>query len=366
MKLLLRIILLPFALLYGFVLRFRNLLFNIGILPEKTFDIPVISIGNISTGGTGKTPLAEYLASILQEENFTPAIISRGYKREQKGLIIAGLQHTASDIGDEPFQLKQKFPDLTVIVSENRVKAVRKVINEMPRVDVVILDDAFQHRFIKPGLNILTTQYSKPFSEDWLLPAGTLREPKSSKKRADIIVATKSLVVLSPFEVGRLKEEIKPLRHQDLYFSYIAYGDMVDYHNPSNTYPVKDFEDYKLVLFTGIANPAPIQSYLERKCKAVDLIKFADHKSFSQMHYDKVAKRYKEIFVKTKAVVTTEKDAKRLQNTEIGKQFKQLPLYYLPMEIGFHQTEDTTNFDERIINYVRKNQRNRPLHSGKN
>ncbi len=347
-------------------MRFRNLLFNIGILPERKFDIPVIGIGNIATGGTGKTPLAEYLVRILQEENFTPVIISRGYKRQKKGLIIADQQHTARDIGDEPFQLKQKFPGLTVIVSENRVKAVRKVIKEMSRVDVVILDDAFQNRFIKPGLNILTTQYSRPFTDDWLLPAGNLREPKNSKKRADIIVATKSLVVLSPFEVGRLKEEIKPLKNQDLYFTYITYGDLVDFHNPSKTFPVKDFEEYKLVVFTGIANPVPLKSHLERKCKAVDLVKFADHKIFSQKDYRKVAKRYKDIFVKEKAVVTTEKDAKRLQDSEVAQQFKQLPLYYLPMEIGFHQTDDTTNFDKRIINYVRKNQRNRPLHSSKN
>ncbi len=365
MKFLLRLILIPFSLLYGLAIRFRNLLFNIGILPERSFDIPIISIGNLSTGGTGKTPLAEYLIDLLQGENILPAIISRGYKRDKKGLVVVEQGHTASEIGDEPYQLKKKFPDVPVIVSKSRLKGVRKVVSEMPKVDVIILDDAYQHRYVKPGLNILTTQYSKPFSEDFLLPAGSLREPKTSKKRADMIVVTKSLTVLSPFEVGRLKEEIKPLNHQDLYFSYITYGDFINYNDPEKVYPVKAFEDYKLVLFTGIANPVPLKSYLERKCKALELIKFADHKTFTEKAYKKVAKRYKDIFVKEKAVVTTEKDARRLENLEIEKKFRQLPLYYLPIQTGFHETEETQNFDQSIINYVRKNQRNRPLHSGK-
>jgi len=363
---LLRVILYPFAILYGLVMRLRNLLFNIGILRERKFDVPIIAIGNLSTGGTGKTPLVEYLVNLLREENFLPAVVSRGYQRTEKGLILAEQQHTAKAIGDEPFQLKQKFPEVPVVVSKSRVQAVNKIINEKPRVDVILLDDAFQHRYVKPGLNILTTQYSKPFSDDFLLPAGTLREPRSSKKRADIIVATKSLTVLSPFEVGRIQEEIKPRKKQKLCFSYITYGDFVRYKNPSKAYPVKDFEDYKLVLFTGIANPVPIQSYLERKCKSLEVMKFADHKTFTEKDYNKVAKRYKDIYVKEKAVVTTEKDARRLQSLPVGKQFEQLPLYYLPIQIGFHKTEDTINFDENIINYVRDNQSNRPIHSAKN
>lgn len=366
MKILLRIILLPFALLYGLIIRIRNLLFTIGILPQKSYGIPIISVGNLATGGTGKTPTVEYLAELLKAENFTPAIISRGYKRDTKGIIEVDERHTALNVGDEPFQLKQKFPDIPVIVGKSRTKAIEKINQEKPKVDVVLLDDAFQHRYVKPGLNILTTDYSTPFSEDFLLPAGNLREPKTSKKRADIIIATKSLTVLSPFEVSRLKEEIKPLPKQDLYFSYITYGDMVSFRDADQVFPVKEFEDYKLVLFTGIANPVPVKSFLERKCKALDLIKFADHRSFTEKDYQKVAKRYEDIFVAEKAVVTTEKDAKRLESLEVSAQFKQLPLYYLPIQIGFHETEDTQNFDERIIEYVRKNQRNRPLHSRAN
>lgn len=341
-------------------------MFNLGILPKRSFDIPVIGIGNLSTGGTGKTPLTEYLVSLLVEKEFKPVVLSRGYKRELKGYIVVNQDHTAKEVGDEPHQLKSKFPEVPVIVAKNRVKAIQKIQQEIPEVDVVVMDDAFQYRYVQPGLNILTTEYTNPFPEDHLLPAGNLREPKHQKKRANIIVVTKNLTVLSPFEEGRLKELIKPLEHQSLYFSYITYKDFIAFNDTSKRYPIKEFEDYKLVLFTGIANPIPLKSFLDRKCKAVELVKFADHRNFTEKDFQKVAQSYKDIFVKEKAVVTTEKDAKRLESLSIKKQFEELPLYYVPIEVGFHPTNEEQTFDEKVIQYVRSSQRNRPLHSRKN
>lgn len=357
-------LLLPFSLLYGLVVSLRNLFFFLGILPERKFDIPTIAVGNLSVGGTGKTPLVEYMVSLFLAEGITPAVIGRGYKGKATGVVVIGENHTASDVGDEPYQIKKKFKDVPVLVSRSRSAAIRKIMAEMPKVDVVILDDAFQHRYVKPGINILTTPYANPFTEDFLLPSGYLREPKWCKRRADLIVVTKSLTVLSPFELGRLKENLKPAPHQSLYFSYLKYHHMVDAKKPDDKFLMDDFEDYKLVLFTGIADPGPLLSYLERKCKAVELVKFADHEPFSEKAFRQVSKRYNEIYVTEKAVVTTEKDIRRLESLPSRQQFEQLPLYYVPIEVGFHQTNETINFDERIVNYVRANQRNRPLHSG--
>ena len=360
----LRLLLLPFSLLYGLAVRVRNLLFFLGILPERSFPIPIIAIGNLSAGGTGKTPLVEYMVSLLESDGFLPAVVSRGYKGSAKGVVILDDQKTAAEVGDEPYQIKAKYPDVPVVVSKSRVAAVRKIMQEMPRVDVVLLDDAYQHRYVKPGLNILTTPYSRPFTEDVLLPSGRLREPKRAKKRADLIVVTKSLVVLSPFELGRLKEVIQPEPHQTLYFSYLQYQHFVDAASPDRQFSVDAFENHKLVLFTGIADPSPLLKYLERKCNEVELVKFADHYAFDEKAYQQVYRTYENIYVSDKAVVTTEKDISRLVSLPVWQQFKQLPLYYVPVEVGFHQTEDAPHFDERILNYVRANQSNRPLQSG--
>ena len=359
-----RLLLLPFSLIYGLGVLLRNFLFFLGVLRERKFDIPTIGIGNLAVGGTGKTPLVEYMIATLQEDGLLPAVVSRGYKGSADGVVVLSENHTAQEVGDEPQQIKRKFPGIPVIVGKSRVAAIQRVEAEMPRVDVVLLDDAFQHRYVRPGLNILTTPYSRPFTEDWLLPSGNLREPPRARKRADLIVVTKSLVVLSPFELGRLKEKLRPWPYQSLYFSYLQYKQFVDARTPAEQDQIDDFANYKLILFTGIADPSPLVTYLERKCKAVDLVKFADHKVFTEKAYNLVAKRYTDTYVAEKAVVTTEKDIRRLESLPAWQHFQQLPLYYLPMEVAFHKNEEEPSFDERIIRYVRANQRNRPLHSG--
>lgn len=357
-------LLIPFSLLYGLAVSMRNLFFFLGILPERSFPIPIISIGNLSVGGSGKTPLVEYMVSRMLEEGMLPAIVSRGYKGSAKGVVFLDSDQKASEVGDEPYQMKAKFPDVPVVISSSRVDAIRQIMADVPQVDVVILDDAFQHRYIKPGLNILTTPYTLPFTEDFLMPSGWLREPKWAKKRADVIVVTKSMVVLSPFELVRMREEIKPKPYQNLYFSYLQYQHLVDAQDPGQSFPIDDFENYRLILFTGIAEPKPLLTYLERKCNEVQLVKFADHYAFDEKAYKKVSGLYSEIYVNDKAVVTTEKDISRLKSLPAWKHFQQLPIYYVPVEVGFHETDETQTFDERILQYVRANQRNRPLHSG--
>lgn len=350
--------------MYGLAVTMRNFLFFLGILRERSFPIPVISIGNLSVGGSGKTPLVEYMVSCMVGEGMLPVIVSRGYKGSAKGVVFLDNDQNAAEVGDEPYQIKAKFPDVPVVISKSRVEAIRQIMSELPQADVVILDDAFQHRYVRPGLNILTTPYSRPFTEDFLMPSGWLREPKWAKNRADVIVVTKSLVVLSPFELERKREEIQPKSYQSLYFSYLQYKHLIDARNPEQSFSIDDFENSRIVLFTGIAEPKPLFNYLERKCNEVQLVKFADHYAFGEKAYNKVSKVYSEIYVTDKAVVTTEKDISRLKSLPAWQQFQQLPIYYIPVEVGFHQTDETLTFDERILQYVRENQRNRPLHSG--
>ncbi len=350
--------------MYGLAVTMRNWMFFLGVLRERSFPIPIISIGNLSVGGSGKTPLVEYMVSCMVRDGMFPVIVSRGYKGSAHGVVFLDNDQNAAEVGDEPYQIKAKFPDVPVVTSKSRVDAIRQIMTEFPQADVVILDDAFQHRYVRPGLSILTTPYSLPFTEDFLMPSGWLREPKWAKNRADVIVVTKSLVVLSPFELERMREEIKPKSYQSLYFSYLQYQHLIDAKDPEKSFSIDDFENSRIVLFTGIAEPKPLYNYLERKCNEVQLVKFADHYAFGTKAYNRVSKIYSEIYVTDKALVTTEKDISRLKSLPAWQYFQQLPIYYVPVEVGFHQTDETLTFDERILQYVRENQRNRPLHYG--
>lgn len=352
-----KILLLPFSLLYGIVVSIKNFFYRTGVLKSVEFDFPVIGVGNLSVGGTGKTPMVEYLIRLLRENGYQPGVISRGYKRKGNGFLLLTGREECKEAGDEPFQIKQKFPEVAVAVCKNRAAGIQKLI-ESSDIDVVIMDDAFQHRKVKPGLNMLLTQYSRPFNEDFLLPSGRLREPKSCKNRADLIVMTKSYRILSPFEVGRIKESIKPKTRQEIYFSYIAYHPPVSMNDPEKKLSLKVLEDYQVVLFTGIGNPAPLENYLNRKCKEIRLIKFADHHWYTRKDYKKVAKVFDKIFIKERAVLTTEKDARRIQCSKAMKYFQKLPIYYLPIDFIFHQkNRNKKQFDQRILDYVGKDQR---------
>jgi len=349
-----RVLVFPFALLYGIIVFLRNKFFDWGILPSKEFDIPVISIGNLSVGGSGKTPHIEYLIRLLNKE-YNIATLSRGYKRKTKGFRIAKQNAGAAEVGDEPSQFKHKFRKLTVAVDGKRRRGIREIQKLDPYVNVILLDDAFQHRYVKPGLNILVTDYHNPYTTDFLMPSGTLREHARGAKRADIIIVSKTPNVLSPITKRRFYHEINPLPNQDLLFTFYKYGKIraVFESNAPEKIPQK-FNS--ILMVTGIANPYPLEEHLRGKCYDLERITFPDHHKFTKSDLKKIKRAYEDIFSPQKAIITTEKDATRLRS-DFGKDgLNDLPLYYIPVEIAFHKGQKQ-KFDRRVLKYVREHQR---------
>ena len=351
----LKILLYPFALLYGVVISFRHFLFNIGILPSRSFDVPVIGVGNISIGGTGKTPHTEYIARLLQED-FRVAILSRGYLRKSKGFVLADESSSFKDIGDEPMQYTHDFGQkVLVAVDRNRCRGVEKLLRLDKAPEAIILDDALQHRFIKPGLNLLLTDYRQLYTDDYLFPTGRLRDLKAVAKRADIIIVTKTEKVLSPLIKRLIKAKLAPRPHQKLYFSYLKYGAPVS---------IPSFEEAKMekqystiILFAGIANSYPIKDYLRYRCRELITLDFPDHHNYTKKNILFIRKTWDEQLSRRKLMVTTEKDAMRLINSPYLRLLKGLPMVYLPIAVTFHG-QDGKNFNKQILNYVRKNQKN--------
>ncbi len=327
------------------------------------FPIPIISVGNLSVGGTGKTPHIEYLIRLLKNE-FYCATLSRGYGRKTKGYVLSNTGSTATEIGDEPLQLKKKFNRIKVAVDENRAKGVTKLLQEFPSLQTILLDDAFQHRAIKPGLSIVLTDFNKLFSRDHILPTGGLREFKSGIRRADIIIVTKCPVIILPIERKRVLHEMNVLPHQRVYFSYIKYGDILPVTGKVANPPSKEFyfeRNYSIVLLTGIANAKQLEYYLKDKIKNSIPINYPDHHSFTRADMESVQKILHSIPFKNKIILTTEKDAMRLKNPELSEIIKQLPLFYIPIEVDFFNI-DKQEFDETIRHYVRMNQKEKSIH----
>lgn len=347
-----RFILFPLSILYDLLTTFRNKLYDWHIFQQISYKIPVIGIGNLSTGGTGKTPLSEYILNLLINNEYKAAWLSRGYGRKTSGLLDATLNNTSYEIGDEACQVKYKFPEIPVIVSESRINGINYILKNYIDTKVIILDDAFQHRQIKCGLNILLTDYSNPFTNEVLLPAGRLRESSRNKKRADIIVVTKTPNVYSPIEFRRLKGVIKPNAQQTFYFSYIKYSKLISYgvKPPKPKHP--DVE-LSVLLFTGIANPDPLIDYVNRISKETNFIKFADHHFYTKKDLDLIIEKFDSILNKNKILLTTEKDIHRILKTELDENFKRLPLQYLKIETVFHNVSKIT-FDDQILNYLKK------------
>lgn len=352
---LLRIIFLPLSLLYGIIVWFRNKLFDWKILSSKSFDIPVISVGNLSMGGTGKSPHVEYLVNLLKDDS-SLAILSRGYKRKSKGFVLANDNTNPEEIGDEPFQFKSKFKDVAIAVDEKRTRGIARIRREMPDTKAIILDDAFQHRYVKPGLSILLTDFHKLYTNDYPFPTGTLREFRSGAKRADIIVVTKTFKVLSPITRKRLVDEIKIDPHQKLYFSYIQHGKFKQV--PGLKFkPDPKHKYYKILMFAGIANSYPLEFYLKNQCEELEVINFPDHYQYKPKDILRIVEKFDNIVTQNKIIVTTEKDTMRLQNPEILKLFRNYQVCYVPIEIIFHK-EDKEKFNKQIIDYVRENTKN--------
>lgn len=348
------VFLIPLAVIIQLILNIRHKLYDFGLLRSRSFKHPVICVGNISFGGTGKTPHVEYLTRLLLPK-YKMAILSRGYKRKSKGFVMGEASSRVKDIGDEPLQYVKKFKDVYVAVDENRLHGVSKLLHLNPKPDVVLLDDAFQHRKIDAGLKIMLTDYHNLFRNDYLFPAGNLRDTSMSVKRADIIVVTKTPKVFSPFTRRRLTDIIQPDISQKLYFSYLQYGKFIPITG-SNKVNVPRYINH-ILMFCGIANPYPLQEHLYTMCNNLEIMTFSDHHSYSKKDIYSILKRYEDIFGKNKILVTTEKDAMRLIDSPYFSQFENLPLFYVPITVKFHE-EKGRSFDNQVLAYVRKAQGN--------
>ncbi len=337
--------LIPFSWLYKFGVWVYHRLYDWGIKKSYKPSIPTICVGNLSVGGTGKSPMVEYLVSLLAA-HYKVAIISRGYRRKTKGLIIANAHTTANDIGDEPMQFRTKYPKATVAVSEERVVAIEHLCELKLPPDVILLDDAFQHRSVTAGLNILLTEYQNIFSRDEYLPAGSLRDLKSNYKRAHIIVVTKADKDLSEFEKQNTLKKIKPLPHQKVFFTTIHYGEIYNIFSQA----IRKLDDVdEIVLVTGIANPRPMLSYLKKNHAVVQHLKYPDHHDFSKKDIGDILGTYCMSDIENKIILTTEKDAMRLRNWQ---QIAELPVFALSVTHRF-LFEEGSKFDDLIVDYTK-------------
>ncbi len=340
-----RFLLYPFALLYGGITWIRNRLYDSGFFSSVVFDVPVISVGNLSAGGTGKTPHIEYLVRLLQP-HYTVATMSRGYKRATRGFILADDAVNAQTIGDEPMQYYTKFPGLVVSVAEERMTGIPDLLTQRPDVEVILLDDAYQHRTVKPGLNILLTEYSSPFYSDHVLPYGRLREQRSGYRRADVIVVSKCPPDMAQSEAEQVIQRIRPLPHQQVFFSCIRYGTLYDLWEGTPVDPAA----HSVVLVCGIANPGPLIRTVSQAAENVRVMTFPDHHYFSDGDLEKIHTAFRESGSKG-MVVTTEKDAQRLRlHGEKLRQW-QLPVAVLPVEVGFLFGQGSV-FNGSVIRYA--------------
>ncbi|MES2513026.1 MAG: tetraacyldisaccharide 4'-kinase [Bacteroidota bacterium] len=348
-----KILFFPFAVIYGIITSFRNLLYDWKILKSKSVDVHTICVGNLAVGGTGKTPHVEYLINLLQN-NYKIAVLSRGYKRKTSGFIQATQNSTALDIGDEPLQYKSKNPTLEVCVDANRVNGIKKILEFPEPPNVVILDDAFQHRALNCELKIVVSEYTNLFLNDCMMPSGYLRESKKGIKRADIIIVSKTPDKTTAIEIRNTIKDLKPLAHQHLFFTWLKYGELMGFQNRADTIDtLNDLFRYRIVAFTGIGNPDPMITYLKEYSSEVKHISYPDHHQFTIQDIADVRAKLDAIEGGNKIVVTTEKDAMRLRDTDLQDIANTLPLYVLPIEVDFK--DKAQEFNDTIINYVRTN-----------
>lgn len=320
-----RFLLFPFAIVYDFVTRIRNLFFDRSIFKQTSFKTPVIIVGNLSVGGTGKTPQIEYLIRLLKDR-YRTAVLSRGYKRKTVGFVLLNENHTAEDVGDEPLQYFKKFKNTTVAVDVNRVEGITNLI-ENNKPDLILLDDAFQHRKVKGICNVLLTKYDDLFVDDFLLPTGNLRESRSGARRADVIIVTKCPRNLSKSEQHKIREKLSRF-NKKVFFTCISYADRI---LGSIEIPTLELKNFEVLLITGIANPTPLVNYLKSLEVEFQHLKYADHHHFSENEIRDIKKIFNEM-QPSKIILTTEKDYVRLVNSIKN-------LSYLPIETSFLNNE---------------------------
>ncbi|MBL4606096.1 MAG: tetraacyldisaccharide 4'-kinase [Flavobacteriaceae bacterium] len=336
-----RFLLFPFAVLYDLITTIRNYFYDRGVFKSTSFDIPVIAVGNLSVGGTGKTPQIEYLIRLLQKGEKV-AVLSRGYKRKTEGFVLINQSHTAVDVGDEPLQFFKKFPTISVAVDANRVNGIQE-LQKLVNPDVILLDDAFQHRKVKADYYILLTKYDDLYSDDFILPTGNLRESKRGAKRADVIVVTKCPKNLSEASQKKIIKKLKPIQSQQVFFSAIHYHKEL---GGKRVISLNELNEYEIILITGIANPMPLLAFLDEKGCKVHHQNFSDHHHFTSFEIKKIQAKFEKLKSKKRLLLTTEKDYMRLSNRMDG-------LHYLEIESQF--LNDQQDLNEKIFKSLKSN-----------
>jgi tetraacyldisaccharide 4'-kinase len=341
-----RYLLFPFSFIYGSITAMRNLLFDYGIFKSQSYTIPIICIGNLSVGGTGKTPHTQYLLDLLKN-NYKVAVLSRGYGRKNSNLQFVETTSNATKVGDEPLQLKQNNPECLVVVEKNRNKGVKKILNDFPETEVILLDDGYQHRWIKAGFNILITPFSSPYYKDYLMPVGKLRESKKGVSRANAVIFSKTPENTNPTLKKGMLERLHLFAHQEAYFSGIQYHRFKCINNNTE---LEENNPYSITLVSGIANANPLIKYLEEKGHSINHLKYSDHHNYSSNDIDTILAEYNADKSIKKLILTTEKDATKLK--QFLPHFKDVNFYYIPIEIKIDQSK---KFKNQILDYVEKN-----------
>ena len=352
----------PATFIYRMVTGIRNKLFDWKILPSEEFDLPVISVGNLTVGGTGKTPHTEYLINLLKDKKRV-ALLSRGYKRKTKGFRLASSHSTALEIGDEPYQIKTKFPNIHVAVDADRRHGIHKLCTEEASkdVEVILLDDAFQHRYVTPGVNIVLMDYNRPIYDDALMPTGMLREPASSLHRAHIVIVTKCPQDIKPIDFRIVAKNLELRPYQQLYFTTFIYGDLQSFMAPDKRKPLSSLTpNTHILLVTGIASADPLIAKLRQHTEQITHMEYGDHHDFTRSELRDIKKKFESITATEKIIITTEKDAARLSSYTLDEEVSS-HLHILPIEVKFLQGQQEI-FNNYITDYVSKNSRNRIIH----
>lgn len=347
----------PLSWIYGLGVDLRNWLFHIGVLKAKSYPVPVICVGNITAGGTGKTPHIEYLVELLKDR-YSIAVLSRGYKRKTKGFVLADDRVSAADIGDEPFQIKSKYPDVTVAVDENRCEGIERLLAMEHRPDVILLDDAYQHLYVKAGLNILLVNNNRIITEDALLPAGLLREPVAGRLRAHVVVLTKCPADMSPIDFRIRSRQMNLFPYQQLFFSTFKYKDMYslsDKDKKMSLYGIKAGDS--VLLLSGVADNSQLAKVFGSMKANVKTMFYPDHHGYVREDLSRIEKEFSQLPSGNRYVVTTEKDASKLVMFKDWVSRFGGNVYVLPVQVAF-LLNNKEKFDKYILDYVRENKRN--------
>lgn len=356
--------LLPLSWLYGAVVSARNKLFDWNIFKQKQFpEVSVICVGNLTVGGTGKTPHIEYLIELLKPK-YKVAVLSRGYKRQTAGFILANADSGYSEIGDEPFQIKRKFPDIVVAVDRNRRNGIERLLQlpESQKPEVILLDDGFQHRWVKPSYAVVLSDYNRPIYEDTLLPAGRLRETIGSLTRANIVLVTKCPKDMKPIDMRIASNSFKLFPYQSLMFTTTTYGQLIPLEENRKPLALPEIVDKEVLLVTGIASPDPLVKKLNEFSSKVKHLAFPDHHNFIENDLETIAEQFSELTENKRMIVITEKDAVRLSSFKNISEDIVPFVYYIPIKVSFIDEEEQMQFNKKILNHVRKNTRNSQLH----